>query len=497
MILSLLACLSTDTPVDGSSTSDLDELTEDTTDDAGREPTTDESDDEAPVTADVTEIVLAEVRSVQTSVNVTWTSTAPETSWLEVTQDGVTHELWPAGLELQAWILAPELTELTITAVTERDGMLERSEPVTVATGALPDGLDLDPGSGNEQATVNERALLTTWDAGSPRTALLNPAGEIVWYRIGNEGRTTMAARLMESGEGIVLSDFALDRTGDELESMDANQVVYVDWGGAMTRSLATPGGHHFFDLQPSDSVVWLQAAPTSVSGVEGTVVFDALVDSDRGELFHTDAVDFYEGHCGGSIGYYGAACDAHHTNSVDCDLDAGRCIASLHATNQVVEIDATTGELLHDFSTWTHELPDSLDTAFNGAHDVQYVDGGNALLVFNTAEGRGSWAARYEIDRQSKALTASWTHGDEACLYAGAAGGVQPLPNGHYLVNYGSPSGILQEVAADGEVVWSASGSGWTEDEACMITYDVNEQWTLGETRSYSLGALAGVLVL
>ncbi len=137
------------------------------------------------------------------------------------------------------------------------------------------------------------------------------------------------------------------------------------------------------------------------------------------------------------------------------------------------------------------------LTEAFNGAHDVQYVDGGNAMLVFNTAVERGSWAARYELDRQNEHLTTSWAYGDDGCTFASAAGGVQALPDGHHLVNFGSPYGLLEEIDADGQVVWSSSGSGKHGDDACMIAVDVNDSWMLGDSRSYSLDGMAGVLVL
>lgn len=453
-------------------------------------------DEEAPAP---TALLVAERTAVSTSLHVTWSSPVPSSSWLEVVDaDGASHEVWPVGSTLEAWILAPAGTTVAVTAVTELAESVEFSETVELSTGELPEGFDLDAPEVGEGSLMGDRLTLSAWDDGGGRVALQNPAGEVVWtYLSENEDQTSMAARVLHGAGGVMVSDYSLSRTGESLEGMSGNRVLGIGWGGDVLVEHATPGGHHFFDLQPDDSVIWLQAQAFDVDDIGEPVAFDAAISSELGEVFGTSELSFDANQCNNPTGYYRDVCDAHHLNSVDCDLDAGRCIASLHASDRVVEISSVTGELLHDLSAWSHDLPDTLTAAFNGAHDVQYVDGGAAMLVFNTAKDRGSWAARYELDRQAEQLTASWTHNDDGCLYANAAGGLQALPDGHVLVNFGSPSGILHEVDADGEVVWRDSRSGWADDEACMIEWDRNEESMLGEARSYGLDVLPGVLVL
>ena len=496
MTLLLFACVATDVSPLGDA--DTGVVPEEEAGQEGLDETEVDEGSEDPGTPAPTALLVAERTAVATSLHVAWSSPLPEASWLEVVDaDGTTHEIWPQD-ELEAWILAPSGTTVTVTAATELGESVEYSDSVELSTGELPDGFELELPEIADGSLMQHRLTLSAWDDAGGKVALQNPQGEVVWYRVADsEEQTSMAARLLHSGDGVILSDYGLSRTGESLEGMAQNRVLGFGWGGEQLAELATPGGHHFFDLQDDDSVIWLQAESYDVDGVGEPVAFDAAVSSELGEVFGSADVSFDATQCNNPTGYYRDVCDAHHMNSVDCDLDAGRCIASLHASDRVVEFSSVTGELLHDFSAWSQDLPDALTTAFNGAHDVQYVDGGAAMLVFNTAKDRGAWAARYELDRQAEQLSASWAHNADGCLYANAAGGIQALPDGHVLVNYGSPSGILHEVDADGEVVWRDSRSGWSDSQACMIEYDREEESLLGEVRSYGLDVLRGVLVL
>lgn len=486
----LLACVGSDGPstVDDTSVVPADDTEQPVLDDTG--------DSAEPATP--TALLVAEQAAITTSLYVTWSSPAPSSSWLEVTDaDGVVHELRPAGDTLEAWILAPEGTSVTVAAATDLGDAVERSESAELTTGELPEAFELAPPEVSEGSLMGQRITLSAWDDDGGSVALQNVDGEVVWYRKADKQQTSMAARLRHAGDGIVLSDYGLSRTGEALEGMAANRLLVFGWGGQLLEELETPAGHHYFDVLPDDSVVWLQGQVHEVEGVDEPVVFDRAVSSATGEVFGTEDIAFDTTQCHNPTGYYRDACDAHHMNSVDCDPDAGRCVASLHASDRVLEFDSETGELLHDFSAWPVDVPEGESYAFVGAHDVQYVDGGAAILLFNTSWDGGSWAVRYEVDRKAEALTTSWTHGAGGCHYANAGGGVQELPDGHTLVLFGTPSGIVHEVDAAGEVVWRDSRSGWSDEEACMIDFDPSEQSLLGEVRSYTVDVLRGVLVL
>lgn len=176
------------------------------------------------------------------------------------------------------------------------------------------------------------------------------------------------------------------------------------------------------------------------------------------------------------------AAADWLHVNAIGYHAELDQIVLSSRKFNEVWIIDhgltteeaaGPAGNLLYRYGNpEAYGRGTEADRLFYGQHDVHWVDGTEALIVFNNGAQRpeGAYSTIEEWTPPLQAdgtyaladgaafgpAAADWMYPAEPTLdfYSGNISGAQRLPNGNTLACEGA-SGHLTEVQPDGTLVW------------------------------------------
>jgi hypothetical protein len=153
-----------------------------------------------------------------------------------------------------------------------------------------------------------------------------------------------------------------------------------------------------------------------------------------------------------------GPTFDLVHPSSLALDRD-GNYIVSFQAVDQIVKIDARSGEILWRFGGRRNEfllLDDPLG-GFHGQHSVRVLANGNLLLMDNHIRSPAltSRAVEYSVDAATRTARLVWEYRPAPAVTSPIMGSAQRLVNGSTLVGFGA-AGQVAEVDAGGRVVWS-----------------------------------------
>ena len=183
------------------------------------------------------------------------------------------------------------------------------------------------------------------------------------------------------------------------------------------------------------------------------------------------------------------------HLNSIDYNEGLDQILVSSRTFSEIWIIDHSTssdlaaghiggnsgkgGDLLFRWGNpQTYQSGTAVDQIFYGQHDATWIPSGqlfeNQILVFNNGSGRTFNGLPYssvdvilpQLDATNNYLLNSnnhflpngltWTYTDStpSNFISGHISGVQPLPNGHFLVCEGD-DGILFEIDTNGQKYW------------------------------------------
>lgn len=143
--------------------------------------------------------------------------------------------------------------------------------------------------------------------------------------------------------------------------------------------------------------------------------------------------------------------------------LDDGRLILSARNLSTVFIVDKASGRILERVG----------DGLFFGQHDPKILPNGNLLLFDNGVirhreAGFFNFSRIVEIDLAKKEIVWQYRDLPPFAFYSPFISGVEPLPNGNYLVTEGA-TGRMFQITRDGEVVWEyvnpyydANSRGW-----------------------------------
>lgn len=161
------------------------------------------------------------------------------------------------------------------------------------------------------------------------------------------------------------------------------------------------------------------------------------------------------------------------HANALDYDANTGIYYISLRNFNAIVGISRDNGEKVWQFGGDSSDYAPLGSDEFNWQHQFEFQPDGNLLIFDNGKTDRmASRAVEYSFDEELSSATVAWQVATDPPILVYGPGDVYRMDNGNTIITWGT-AGRIQEVEADGTVVWdeflSVGGavgfSTWVDD--------------------------------
>ncbi|HIL66835.1 MAG TPA: hypothetical protein EYG43_02980, partial [Flavobacteriales bacterium] len=161
-----------------------------------------------------------------------------------------------------------------------------------------------------------------------------------------------------------------------------------------------------------------------------------------------------------------GANLNFIHANAIDIDFD-GHFLVSCRGLDEITKIHRTTGEIIWRWGGSQNDFAFINDYPFTHQHSIRSLGDNRYLLYDNgnfSAQYTGtiniSRAVEYVLDTNLMEATKVWEFVHPDSLYTPSIGGVQRLPNGNTIIDFGNLQGInsgsvVTEVDSNNQIVF------------------------------------------
>ncbi|MDB4126432.1 aryl-sulfate sulfotransferase [Flavobacteriales bacterium] len=230
---------------------------------------------------------------------------------------------------------------------------------------------------------------------------------------------------------------------------------------------LALPNGNYVlfaYDEQPyaMDTVV-VGGDPNAM--VEGLIIQE--LDANHNLVFEWKSWDHFHITDNAYMSpWTGANLPFIHANAIDIDFD-GHFLISCRGLDEITKIHRTTGEVIWRWGGTQNEFTFVNDYPFTHQHSIKSLGNNRYILYDNgnySAQYTGtiniSRAVEYELDTNLMEATKVWEFVHPDSLYTPSIGGVQRLPNGNTLIDFGNLQwlnigSIVTEVDPNNQIVF------------------------------------------
>ena len=153
------------------------------------------------------------------------------------------------------------------------------------------------------------------------------------------------------------------------------------------------------------------------------------------------------------------------HANAIDIDFDGNFIVSSRHL-DEITKIHRTTGEIIWRWGGSQNEFMFINDYPFTHQHSIRSL-GNNRYLLYDNGNYSAQYiginisrAVEYELDTNLMIAEKVWEFIHPDSLYTPSIGGVQRLPNGNTLINFGNLQwlnlgSIVTEVDTNNQIVF------------------------------------------
>ena len=353
---------------------------------------------------------------------------------------GQSHEALVVGL--------PPDAEVTWDLVAERDGETIDRSSGALSTPASPQELATTTVTSNGALPIDGGYLATSLIGASVTAVVLDGEGRYVWWSVVDDSDSDLTitrTRLSRDGTAMLYGLYDPLSQGDDDV---AETIVRAPLDGSARSVVAAEGLHHDFVELPDGSLAWIS--------------FDVRT-LPNGDQVRGDRIQ--ERHPNGAVRTIWSAWDdfeydpTHdygpkpwtHANSLRWVEADDSFLVSLYGLSTVVEVGRETGEVLWSFGAEGDVVPDA---PFEFQHQPSFTEQGLLVFVngdFSDAESR---VVEYGLDGGAVA-SEIWSYQPDPSVYTFAMGDVSRLAGGSTVVDWGT-RGVIDEVAADGELLWS-----------------------------------------
>jgi hypothetical protein len=280
---------------------------------------------------------------------------------------------------------------------------------------------------------------------------IVDPDGDIVWYRTDDRALDFYRARLSRDGESLIYN--AASISGDPA---DDSELVKVKLDGSETTELPVPLlAHDFVELDDGTiaAIVVEQRDPND-RAQWGNQIVEIDEDGEVTTVWSTwDCFDPEEEPGDDPNGWTFA-------NALDYDPQEDAYYLGMRSLSSIVKIDRETGEC-----EWVLGLYGSTFEFAQGSarflHQHQFQVSGDRILVFDN-EGSLETESRvleYELDFENDVAREVWSSVSDPVVSSFVLGEPTRLDDGDVFINWGA-AGQLERVTAEGESIWKLNAS-------------------------------------
>jgi hypothetical protein len=312
--------------------------------------------------------------------------------------------------------------------------------------------------------------MLGTGDATSGVYAL-DRDGQWLWYHVDPAGSIPLEIAVASAG-----GTFIYNRFGNDY-SVDDGVLRRMSFDGEVVEEQATPLAHHAFAELPDGSLAWLTLDVrdwwNEPDGAYETTVGDAVVlqppDGEARTLFSTwDWVEPEKTPLWDQP-FYPQGSDWTHGNGLHWDAQRDVLVLSLRNIGTVLELSLDEAQTQawplrqlglegeQSFVDPEQLYEASTEQAFHMQHDPTFT--ADSTLLLTTVADATTQVTEYALDDQQMSLERLRLHTAGDGLVSSAMGMARDLPNGNWLVSFGT-SGLIQEVTPEGEIAWEIQAS-------------------------------------
>lgn len=391
--------------------------------------------------AAVFQISLEKAAKIATVVSVEWSIDRVITSaTIEFGRSGNAEFSVPVDLTAPNYhtlLLGMKMdTEYTVRVVAKQGDETYVSDPQTIRTGFLPNGLppiqvnDVGDASkiyGGFTVTCNGvgTGVPGQGPSGDAYALIFDRDGDYVWALsiAGTPVGECTRARFSYDGKWFWVGNFNNVNTKGALRRLSLD--------GENVKDFSLPGRHHDFTVLPNGNVLFHeQENGGGTIGSEGADIVKEL-EPENGSIteLYDERDDFAD--IADDVGA--------HTNYITYVPDLQAFSISMRHSDTIALLSYPAAELLGVFSG----VHDQFGVSWDAQHGHQFF--GDHLLIFNNADDdTQSHVLEYQFNLAQKSATALPTYlGGEKSI---AFGDVQRLPNGNTFVTY-SNAGIMHEI--------------------------------------------------
>lgn len=402
-----------------------------------------------------------------TVVNLSWRAPSGSESWARLGGEGgydaQTRTVTDQEVTLSL-VGVPAGATLMWEGVSEVDGVRSTCAGETVV-GQIPAEIPVFTVDVDDRAAQDPQGFFLgayyNLFAPTPYFVVLNRAGEVVWYGRGEP--LTLSPDIQFAVDGVTRgAPEVLYNRFSFVEGLETSVIYRIALDGTPLETIATPWAHHMFTQLPEGVIAFQQDDAREFTdpgtGVTDTWHADAIAEVPPGGSASTVFTiwDWLEPEVtphSDELSIYGGV-DWTHGNALKYQAESDSWLLSLAHVADVLTIDRASAEPV----AWYGGDGVPAAPPFDYQHDPTLLDSTHLLMFMTDPETTFSGAVEYEINEAGDGLTETWRRGFEAnSAYLGQA---TRLGNGNTFVNY-SQTGTMEEVTADGTVVWRGTTGG------------------------------------
>ena len=333
---------------------------------------------------------------------------------------------------------------------------LYRSEDQSFVTGDIPRTLPALSTQTTGTGSHAEGFLLTTLFATPGGAIIIDKDGEYVWWYLPS-GSNLQLSRARMSPDHRWVYMWSTNVKGGGAGGAASNQnLIRVSIDGTDVSQTPLPNGHHDFTILPDGTIAYIEYDNRTVSGrsVSGDRLMEISLEGQTKEVYSVWEDFTYSAETSPMAGE--GWC---HANSLEYIADKNVYYMGSKTWGSILKIDRASGSLLDVFggSESSYTVSTGGTTPYQNQHNLDLR--GNNLLVFNNGseQTRSTTAVEYELDATSNMMTLVWSYTPSPNVFNFTLGDVQFIGNDNRMVLF-STSGLVDEVDADGRLVWRLS---------------------------------------